>query len=154
MNAIRRVASLMLLVVLVVACGSDSPAEPNTGITLADLEGSWIATSVVHTNNADASETFDMIAAGGEVRFTMLAGGGTRTWVEFGTFTDEWDAQASLSGNAITMDPVEAARPTQVWTFTLVNGRLTVTREDSEWDFTLMGEPPVATTEVIVFVRN
>ncbi len=84
----------------------------------------------------------------------MLSGGGTRTWVDFGTFSDEWDAAVSLSGNTLTSDPVEEGRPTRVWTFTLVDGLLTMTDTDADWDFTLTGATPVSAIEVIVFVGN
>jgi hypothetical protein len=152
MPAAYRVVPILLLVLLS-ACGDDDPAGPE-GLTLNDLVGSWIATSVVHTNNANSSETFDIVANGGEVRFTMLAGGNTRTWVELGTFMDEWDSAATLSGNTVTMDPVEAGRPTAVFEITLVGGVLTMTNEDSEFDFTLTGAAPVSTTAVLVFVPN
>jgi len=143
-----------MLVAALIACGDDdSPTEP-TGITIGDLVGSWSATSDTHTNNADAGETFDMIGAGGEVRFTMLPGGGTRFWAIFGTVDDEWDSAVTVSGSTLISDPVEAGRPTRTWDITLVNGVLTATDTDSEWDFTQTGATPVSTTEVIVFVRR
>lgn len=146
----RRIAPFVLLAALLSGCGGEDPSGPS----VADLVGSWTATSDTHTNNANSSETFDMVAGGGSVDFTMLAGGGTRTWVEFGTFSDEWDAAVSVSGSTLTSDPVESGRPTRVWLFTLVGGVLTMTRTDSEWDFTQTGATPVSTTEVIVFVRS
>ena len=155
MNVLRRVTPCLLAFALVAGCGSDDdPTEPPvSGITTADLVGSWTATSLVHTNNANASETLDVIAAGGEVRFTMLVGGGTRTWTEFGT-SDEWDAAVTISGSTLTSNPVEEGRPTQAWQFTLVEDVLTMTDGNSEFDFTLTESAPVSTTEVIVFVRN
>jgi hypothetical protein len=142
----------------IVGCSSDSPTEPETetetGITLTDLVGSWIATSDVHTNNADASETFDLVGAGGEVRTTVLANGGARTWVTLGTFSDEWDAAVTIFGSTLSSDPVEAGRPTRVWQITLVNGVLTMTDDSAEFDFTMTGAAPVSTTEVVVFIRN
>jgi hypothetical protein len=95
-----------------------------------------------------------MISNGGEVRVTVLANGGTRTWVEFDTFSDEWDSATTVNGSTLTSDPVEAGRPTRVWTFTLVNGTLTMTDAASEWDFTLTDATPVSATEVVVRVRN
>jgi hypothetical protein len=154
MKVARTLVPFLLLAVLVAGCGDDDPSAPETGLTLGDLVGSWIATSDTHTNNANAAESFDMIAAGGEVRVTVLASGGARTWVEFGTFSDEWDAAITLSGNTLTSDPVEVGRPTVTWTVTLVNDVLTLTRTDAEWDFTLTGAQPVSTTEVIAFVPN
>jgi hypothetical protein len=154
MKVARTLLPFLLLAVFVAGCGDDDPSAPETGLTLGDLVGSWIATSNTHTNNANAAESFDMIAAGGEVRVTVLASGGARTWVEFGTFSDEWDAAITLSGNTLTSDPVEVGRPTVTWTVTLVDDVLTLTRTNSEWDFTLTGATPVSTTEVIVFVPN
>ena len=52
---------LLLLAVFVAGCGDDDPSAPETGLTLGDLVGSWIATSNTHTNNANAAESFDMI---------------------------------------------------------------------------------------------
>jgi len=150
-----RPASVLFLMTLLIGCGDDDPvALPEEGITIADLVGSWIATSNTYTNNANSAETFEMIGAGGEVRLTMLAGGGTRTWVTFGTFSDEWDSAVTLSGSTVTSDPVEAGRPTRVWTITLVNGTLTMTDAASEWDFTLSDATPVSATEVVVLVPN
>lgn len=153
MAFLRRFAPVLVFTVLLAACGEDAPTQPDV-VTIDDFVGSWTATSLVYTNNADAGETFDLVAAGGEARFTMLDGGGTRTWIELGTFSDEWDSAASLQGDNIVMDPVEVGRETRVWAYTLVNGVLTVTDTDSEFDFTLSDAPPVSATEVVVFVRN
>lgn len=144
---------LLLAAALLAGCGGDDPVEPE-GLTMADLVGSWIATSDTHTNNANAAETFDVVAAGGEIRLTLLTSGGVRTWVEFGTFSDEWDSAVTLSGSTLTSDPVEEGRPTRVWTVTLIGDVLTLTDTDSEFDFTLTGAPPVSTTEVVVLIPN
>ena len=158
MNVPRRIAPCLLLLALAAGCGGDDnptePPPPASGTTIADVVGSWSATSSVHTNNADSSETLDAIAAGAELRFTMLTGGGTRTWVEFGAFSDEWDAAVTISGSALTSNPVEEGRPTRVFQFTLVGGVLTLTDANSEFDFTLADGAPVSTTEVIVFARS
>ena len=152
---ILRNASVLLVMILLVGCGDDDPvALVDEGITIADLVGSWTATSNTYTNNANAAETFELISNGGEVRVTVLADGGTRTWVDFDTVLDEWDSAATVNGATITSVPVEAGRPTRVWTFTLVNGILTLTDATSEWDFTLSGATPVSATEVVVLVRN
>jgi len=154
MTPIRRVVPfLFLLPLLLSGCGGDSPTAA-AGLTIGDLVGSWIATSDTHTNNANSSETFDLVAEGGEVRFTMLSGGDTRIWVELDTFMDEWDSAVTLSGTTLTVDPVEAARSTEVFEITLVGDVLTMTNVDSEFDFTLSSATPVSTTEVLVFVPN
>jgi hypothetical protein len=95
-----RVFGLAVVVILAAGCGDD-PVEPE-GLALDDLVGSWTASSILHTATANASQQFDIIAAGGEGRVTVLEGGRARTWLTLGTFSDEWDAQFTLSGNTLT----------------------------------------------------
>lgn len=151
MTTIHRVVSVVLLLA-VGACGGDDPTS--AGLTIDDLVGSWTATSAVFTNNANASETFDVVDAGGEVRFTMLSGGNTRIWTDDGTTPDEFDAAVTLSGSTLTIDPVEAGRETAVFAITLAGNVLTMTDTDSEFDFTLSGATPVSATFVLTMVPN
>jgi hypothetical protein len=150
--------SLVVLAWLTAAgCGGDSGGDSPTGpeaMTIADLVGSWKATSVIMTNQANPSQKFDIVAAGGELRMTVLVGGGARTWLDLGDFSDEWDAQLTLSGNQLTSTPVEASRPTQRHTITLVGSELTATNSAAVFDFTLSGGTPVPATQVVVFRRN
>ena len=152
MTNVHRAVSVLALVALI-GCGSDSTGT-DAGLTLNDLTGSWIAISDTYTNNANSSETYDYVADGGEVRFTMLTGGATRIWAEQGLDMDEWDAAATLSGSTLTVDPVEAGRPTRVWEVTLSGGVLTLTDANTTFDFTGMGGTPVSATEVLVVVPN
>jgi hypothetical protein len=151
---IRVAVPIMIVLCAALGCSDDDPAGPDTGITIGDLVGSWIATSDTHTSNVDAAQTFDIVAAGGEVRVTVLANGGARTWVDFGTFQDEWDSAISIAGTTLTADPVEPGRTTRVWEITLANGVLTMTDANAEFDFTLSGATPSSSTEVVVLVRN
>lgn len=152
----RRPSSLFLLAlttVLVAGCGGDDPVEPDV-VTIADLVGSWTASSVLHTDKANPAQLFDIVAAGGETRTTVLQGGGARTWVTLGTFSDEWDAQLAINGNTLTSTPAEASRGMRSYTFTLVGNTLTLTNDNATFDFTLSGAAEVPTTEVTVFVRQ
>jgi hypothetical protein len=154
---VRPFALIALVSFLAVGCSESSSGPenlPEDGPTLADLVGSWTASSHTYTNNANSSESFDVVANGGETRTTVLVGGGHRTWFVLGDFMDEWDAQLSISGETLTSTPVEVTRDTHVWTFTLVGTTLTLTRSDSEWDFTLSGAAGVPATEVVVFVKQ
>jgi len=97
---------------------------------------------------------FDVIAAGGEFRVTMLNGGGTRHWLDIGTFSDEWDALLTLNGNVLTSVPAESSRPTRQYTVTLENGVLTLIRSNASFDFTLSGGQEVPATEKTVMIRH
>ncbi len=155
MRIARSITLIVLTALVAVACSDSSSGPENPdAVTLADLVGSWTASSHTFTNNANSSESFDVVANGGETRTTVLNGGGHRTWFELGTFSDEWDAQLSISGTTLTSTPAEASRETRVWTFTLVGNTLTLTRSDAEWDFTLSGGAGVPATEVVVFVKQ
>jgi hypothetical protein len=149
----RFIAALSLALVAAACSDSDNAAGPEE-ITIADLVGSWTAASQVYTNNADADDSFDLVAAGGETRVTVLSHGGARTWVTLGTFSDEWDAQLSISGNTLTSNPVEASRPVRTWTFSLVGDLLTLTDDNSSFDFTLAGGDGVPATEVVTLARQ
>jgi len=149
----------MLLVLTVVLANCDSNSDSNSDsetntITVADFVGSWTASSVVFTNNVNSSESIDLIAIGGETRMTVLTGGGVRTWVDVGDFSDEWDATLSVSGNTVTSTPVESSRPVVRFTFTMNGNTLTLTNTSEEFDFTLSGAAEVAATQVIVFERQ
>ena len=116
--------------------------------------GSWKASSHTYTSNANPSQTFDLVANGGETRMTVLSGGRVRTWVDIGDFSDEWDAQITISGTSLISTPAEASRGVQTFSFTLVGNTLTLTDSSSEFDFTLLGEDPTPASMVVVLVRQ
>lgn len=152
-----KILMLCLVVSLTFSCSSDDDSldsTPENSLKLSDLQGSWIATSLLQTNNANTSESFDLVLNGAEVRYTMLAGGGTRTWIDFGDFQDEWDAQGSLVGNILTMTPVEAIRGVNVFLVEKQGNIITLTNTNDSFDFTLSEETPVSTTSTTVFVPN
>ena len=150
----KRILGVLSLVFVVAACSDSDTSMGPDEITLADLVGSWTASSHVYANNANPGEAFDLIAAGGETRTTVLHNGGARTWITFGTFSDEWDAQLSISGNTLTSDPVEASRQVRTWALSLAGNLLTLTDATSSFDFTLAGGDGVSATEVVVFARQ
>ena len=154
----KRFITASLVLFTVAACSESeqvtAPRDDSEGITISNLVGSWTASSHMFTNNANAGETYDLIANGGETRVTVLSGGGARTWVTFGPVSDEWDAQLTLAGSTLTSRPVEASRSVRNWRFTLEGNVLTLTDSDSGFDFTLSGAAEVPATEVVVFVRR
>ena len=145
---------LGLIVASVISCDNNS-VEPEAGITINDFVGSWKATSVVLTNNSNSSEVIDLISNGGELRFTMLEGGGVRTWLTIDSFSDEWDSQAKLTNSStIVLTPVEAARGVSTFGFVLENNTLQLTNSNDSFDFTLTGATEVPATSVVMFVKN
>ena len=154
MKLMRSFVLVLVAAVLTISCSDSATDSGDPPITVADLVGSWTASSATFTNNANSSETFDIVAEGGETRVTVLAGGGARTWVELGDFSDEWDALLTIVSDNLTSTPVETSRDVRVWTFTLVGSVLTLTDTTSEFDFTLTGVAGVPATEVVVFVRQ
>ena len=149
--------NLILITVLalsVISCEKEE-AAPQPQFTIDDFVGSWKATSFVQTNNSNNSDMIDVISIGGELRFTMLDGGNTRTWFTLGDYNDEWDAHIVLTNDhTLTSTPAEIERGVQVMEFTLENGTLTVTNANDEFDFSLAGEPPVSSSSTAVFVKN
>jgi hypothetical protein len=145
---------LSLLVTLSFSCSKEDDIVKDDEITISDLVGSWIAVSSVHTNNSNAAEKFELIANGGEVRYTMLEDGRVRTWVDFESFQDEWDALATISNNIVTAVPAESSRGVQNYTLEKNGERITWTNKNDTFDFTLQGGTPVSATSVTVFKPN
>ena len=146
---------LSILVAATMSCSDDDdPIEDTASLKISDLSGSWIATSSVHTSNSDASKKYDMISNGGEIRYTMFSDGRVRTWIDFGTFQDEYDALATLNGNLLTITPAESTRKVDKAIVVKNGNTITMTNSNSEFDFSLTGATPVSSTAVTVFVPN
>ena len=146
---------LVLLGIIVAVAISCEKGEEEPSLTIDDFVGSWDATSFLFTNKANAGETVDLIALGGELRFTMLDGGGVRTWFTLDTISDEWDSQAVLSGSStLTLTPVEAERGVRSFEYVLDNNSLILTNSQDSFDFTLSDGPEVPAVSVSNFARN
>ena len=146
---------LGLIVVVSISCDDKNAVEPEPAITINDFVGSWNATSYVLTNTSNTDEVFDLIANGGELRFTMLEGGKVRTWLTFGSFSDEWDSQADLkNSNTVIVTPVEADRRVDTLEFVLENNSLKLINNNDSFDFSLSGSTEVPAISVTMLVRN
>jgi hypothetical protein len=65
-GSLRPFITAVPVALLTAGCsGSDKETGPEA-VTVADLVGSWTAASLVHTNNTDSAQRFDLAAAGGE----------------------------------------------------------------------------------------
>ena len=147
---------VLLLATYAISCSSDDDDTPNDSqVTIEDFVGSWNATSLTFTNNANNQQKFDFISNGGELRFTMLPGGKVRTWITIGDVSDEWDSQAELINNStMEVTPVEASRGKNTLKYVLNNNNLTLTNQNDSFDFTLSGGEEVSATSVAVLERN
>ena len=148
-----KVLFLGFIIFIALSCDKKSEDE-DPSISLSDFVGSWSATSSVYTNKANSSQVIDIIALGGELRFTLLENGGLRTWVTVGTYSDEWDSQAVVSGNTITLTPAELERGVTTFTYELEGNSLKLTNSNSSFDFTLSGADMVPATSVSTFIRS
>ena len=147
-----KILFLSLLIISIMSCSKEE--EPVNQITMADFIGTWQATSAIFTNNGNTSQKFSFIENGGEIRFTILAGGKVRTWITLGTFNDEWDALATLQGDMIISTPAESSRSIITRKWSLNGNILTLTNENDKFDFTLQGGSGVSATSVIVLQKQ
>jgi hypothetical protein len=153
-NSVLRTLTLAILALFITSTIGCDDDDVSPELTIDDFEGTWKATSLVFTNNADSDQSFDLVENGGEARFVVLPGGRTRNWVEIDTFYDEWDALVTLSGSTLTSVPEEDIRPTKVHEFTFDGTTLELTDVDASFDFTFMGNPEVSATTVSIWERQ
>ena len=123
MKLLRTLIAPLLAVTFVAGCGDSTPEE-----VAEALAGTWNATSVVFTNKANSSETFDLLAGGGSVNITFTAAGGFS-----GSFTDLGGTFVVQGTNLIIPNTGESDPDTVA--FTLSGNTLTLTVDDDEFDF-------------------
>ena len=117
--------SLVLGAMLISLVGcSDS-----TGLTADDLEGTWNATSMVFTNNANSAESVDVVPMGASFTMTVAAGGSVSTVFDDGQGGTSSDSGTlSSDGSSITIggDTFQAVRS---------GDQLTATNANESYDF-------------------
>ncbi len=138
MKLLRTLIAPLLAVTFVVGCGDSTPEE-----VAEALAGTWNATSVVFTNKANSSETFDPLAGGGSVN--------TTTFTAAGGFSD---SSTGLGGtfvvqgtNLIFTNPGKSDPDTAA--FTLSGNTLTLTVDD-EFDFDDYGVDESASVVIVL----
>jgi hypothetical protein len=138
---IRRVMTVAALVAGLAACGD------STGLTPEDLAGTWDATEMVFTNQADASESVDIIEDGASLTVTVNAAGTVSAVFDDGQGgTDSDSGTLGVDGSTLTIggETYSAARS---------GDDLTLTDSTSEFDFDDDGSDEAATL-VIRLVRQ
>ena len=119
----------------------------STGLTTEDLEGTWNATAIVFTNNADSVESADIVQAdGASFTMTVSASGSVSTLFDDGQgSTDSDSGTLSSDGSSITIggDTFQAVRS---------GDQLTLTNANESYDFG--SSPDVPATLVVSLTRQ
>ncbi len=128
------------MLVSIVGCGD------STGLTAEDLEGTWNATSIVYTNNANSTESVDIVQTdGASFTMTVSASGTVSTLFDDGQgSTDSDSGTLSSDGSSITLggDVFQAVRS---------GDQLTLTNVDESYDF---GSGSVSATVAATLTRQ
>lgn len=118
-------------------CGGDEDngTDPPAGVTLADLVGTWDATSVVYESLDNPLLRFDLVALGGSLTLTVAANGDyTATIQPPGEAPETETGTVTVSGNVIDLN-VDGIPETVEFDFTLLGNTLTMVTESEEFDF-------------------
>lgn len=129
----------------------DAGPRADAGLRAIDLLGTWSASVHLFTDSADATETYDRIASGGETRMVVLAGGGTRTFVIQEGEESAYDGTLQVVGDTLRLTTIESPPRFWNWSFSLAGETLTLDEPNQEFDFTLADGAPVPATEHVVF---
>ena len=149
MKLLRTLIAPLLAVTFVAGCGDSIGPDSTPEEVAAAIAGTWNATSYVFTNDANSSETFDLLANGGSLSLTFTADGqfsGSFTAPgESETFGGTYVAQGT---NLIITDAVD---PNDVETiaFTLSGSTITLTLDD-DFDFDDDGVDEPATSVIVL----
>ncbi len=150
MKPLRTLIAPLLAVTFVVGCGDSIGADSTPEEVAEALAGTWNATSFVFTNDANSSETFDLLADGGSFSVTFTTGGQFSGSSTLGGGTETLSGTYVVQGtNLIITDTGETESETIA--FTLSGNTLTLTQDD-EYDFN-DDDVDVSATLVIVLQR-
>lgn len=123
------------------ACSDDStgPAE------LQPLVGTWQATELTLTNQANPETSVDLIEQGATFTLSILATGQySASLVIFGQANQEVGT-VSVSGNRITIAPNGGSSTTGTW---VLQGNTVTVDGDTEFDFNFDGIPEAASVHM------
>ncbi len=119
-------SSLVLgaMLVSIVGCGDSTGVEP------ADLEGTWNATALVFTNNADATESVDIVQVDGATFTTTVTASGSVSTL----FVDGQGGSSSDSGT-LSSDGSSITIGGDTFQAVLSIDQLTLTNANETYDF-------------------
>ncbi len=116
-------------VALALACGD------STGVTVEDLTGTWVATEIVFTNPANASQSVDLIDQGATFTLTVRSDSTFTTVItEPGEPIETRTGDVSSNGDTLTVAESGQGSPTE-FLASRSGDTLTLTTSDEEFDF-------------------
>ena len=135
MKLLRTLLTPLLAVTFVAGCGDDFVSgTDSTPEEVADaLAGTWNATSFVFTNDANSSETFDLLAGAGSFVITFTANGQFSGISTLAGFTETLSGTYVVQGANLIVTDTGSDDPETI-AFTLSGNTLTLTQDD-EYDF-------------------
>jgi hypothetical protein len=119
------------LAILALACGEA------TGVTIADLVGTWNATKLEFTNKANPAQKVDLVPLGAQARLVVEPSGRAITTFSFQGSTEVDTSQIVIRGDTLLVDGRRVL-------FTLSGNTLTLTFNDESFDFNQDGTPEAA----------
>lgn len=146
MKFARTLAVVAVAATLAAGCKDSGPDE----VTIADLVGTWVATSFTFANPA-ATQPFDLIANGGGFTLAVSADGTvTGTTTILGTI-EAFTTTMTVAGGTITvMDPDVPSEVLYNFTFTLDGNTITMSDSNAAVPEALQVIFPLPTASVTI----
>ncbi len=136
MRMVRAVATIMLTTAML-GCTEIAgllPDDATEEVVFAAMAATWSGTKFEFTNNADASETYDVIANGGTLTLTITEAGRYSGAMVMGEETEQISGTLQVQGeNLVMVDDAEPNDPMTA-TYTLTATTLTLRFGDA-FDF-------------------
>jgi hypothetical protein len=109
-----------------------------TGITIADLVGTWNATKLEFTNKANPAQRVDVVPLGAQLRIVVEPSGRAISTFSFQGLTQVDTSQIVIRGDTLLVDGRRLL-------FTLSGNTLTLTDNNESFDFDQNGTEEPAT---------
>jgi hypothetical protein len=141
----KRAIGILLWAAAASACGDSTGLEPN------DLAGTWVATVWELTNPANASQSMDMLAAGGSLTIVFRSDGTfTSTILDPGETVPDVDTGTyEVVGNVVTIAESGSGSPTPFQAVRDGN-TLTLTSSDEDYDWDNDGTDDPANERIVL----
>jgi hypothetical protein len=130
----QAIAVGILSATVTVACGDDG--GPGGNITIVDLVGTWNATTVTYTSQADGSKRVDLIAGDGRATLTISSDGRYTFALAPALGAPEVSSGfAVIESGFLLLQNVTEPGVTVAFAMTVTNGTLGLVTDEVEYDF-------------------